>query len=99
MSDVYDMDSFTLNIHGGYDTNNIPFDPSTAAKAGFIEQKQRLVVDANGEDILSSANILMDYLAIVTLEDTVTFDGKDWSIIAIGVEKDFTNIKTRLYLQ
>jgi hypothetical protein len=99
MSDVYDMDSFTLNIHGGYDTDNMPIAGSTATKAGFIERKQRITVDANGENVLSSANILMEYLSTITLEDTVTFDGKDWNIISIGIEKDFTTKKTRLYLQ
>lgn len=99
MSDVYDMDSFTLNIHGGYDADSMPIAGSTSSKAGFIERKQRVVVDANGEQVLSSANIFMEYLSTVTLEDTVTFDGKDWNIIAIGVEKDFSTKKTRLYLQ
>lgn len=99
MSDVYDMDSFTLNIHGGYDSNNMPADPIPAEKSGFIERKQRIAVDANGENVLSSANIFMEYLPTVTLEDTVTFDGRDWNIIEIGVEKDFSNKKTRLYLQ
>jgi hypothetical protein len=98
MSDVYDMDSFTLNIHGGYDANNIPLAGSTAEKSGFIERKQRITVDANGENVLSSANIFIEYLPTVTLEDTVTFDGRNWNIVAIGVEKDFTNKKTRLYL-
>lgn len=99
MSDVYDIDPFIINIHGGYDTNNIPLAGSTAAKAGFIERRQRVVVDANGENVWSSASIFTDYLSTVTLEDTVTFDGKNWNIVAIGVEKDFSNKKTRLYLQ
>lgn len=99
MSDVYDMDSFTLNIHGGYDANSMPIEGSTATKAGFIERKQRITVDENGENVLSSANIFMDYLPSITLEDAVTFDGKDWNIISIGVEKDFSTKKTRLYLQ
>lgn len=99
MSDVYDMDSFTLNIHGGYENNNMPKAGTTAEKAGFIERKQKITVDMNGENVLSSANIFMEYLPTVTLEDTVTFDGRNWNIVAIGVEKDFSNNKTRLYLQ
>jgi hypothetical protein len=98
MSDIYDMDSFILNTHGGYDTNNMPVDGSTVTKVGFIERRQRIAVDANGENVLSSANILMEYLSTVTLEDTVTFDDRDWNIISIGIEKDFTTKKTRLYL-
>jgi hypothetical protein len=93
------MDPFTLNIHGGYDANNMPVNPILAEKSGFIERKQRIAVDANGENVLSSANILIGHLPTVTLEGTITFDGRDWNIIAIGVEKDFTNKKTRLYLQ
>lgn len=99
MSDVYDMDPFTLNIHGGYDVNSMPIDGSTAETDGFIERKQRVTVDANGENVLSSANILMDYLSTITLEDTVTFDGRNWNIVSIGIEKDYTNKKTRLWLQ
>lgn len=99
MSDVYDVDSFTLNIHGGYDANNMPLAGTTATKAGFIERKQRIAVNIKGENVLSSANIFIDYLPDVTLEDTVTFDSRNWNIVAIGVEKDFSIDKTRLYLQ
>lgn len=99
MSDCYDIHEFTLNIHGGYDANNLPLTITTANKKGFIEKMQRVTVDSNGENVLSSANIYLDYLPSVTLEDTITFDGKTWNIISIGEEIDFTNRKTRLYLQ
>lgn len=99
MSDVYDMDSFTLNIHGGYDENNVPVAGTTQEKTGFVERKIKIVVDMNGEDAISSANIFMEYSPGITLEDTVTLNGVNRNIIAIMTEKDFTNKRTRLYLQ
>ena len=99
MSNIYNLDSFTRNIHGGYDTNNNPKAGTTLAMAGFIERKNHLVLNPLGEEVTSSSNILIDYNTAITLEDTITFDGRTWQIIAIQHEKDFTNKITRLYLR
>lgn len=99
MSDIYNIDSFTLNINGGYDTNNNPKAGTISVMSGFIERKSHLVLGPNGEDINSTSNILIDYNATITLEDTITFDNRTWQIIAIQQEKDFTIKKTRLYLK
>lgn len=100
MSDIYDMHSFTLNVHPGYNENGDPDGSTTAvSKTGFITAKQKLVVNEKGEDVLSSGNILIEYNNTITLEDTVTIGSNTRNIVAITHEKDFSTNKTTLWLR
>jgi hypothetical protein len=99
MSDVYDMHSFTLNIHNGYDDRNDPLDPTPTPKTGFIESKQKVTVNNKGENVLSAGNIRIDFDDTITLEDTVTIGSDNRNIINITHERDFSNKKTVLWLR
>jgi hypothetical protein len=99
MSGVYDMHSFTHNIHNGYDDRGDPIASTPSAKTGFIELKQKVTVNDKGEDVLSAGNIRIDFDDTITLEDTVTIGSDNRNIINITHERDFTNKKTVLWLR
>ena len=99
MSDIYDMHPFTLNTSGGYDANGSKQAATTSTVTGLIERKRHLVIDSKGEQVVSSANIWIDYNSTITLEDSVTFDSKNWIITAISHPKDFTFQKTHIFLR
>ncbi|MCK5342907.1 MAG: hypothetical protein KAR20_05865, partial [Candidatus Heimdallarchaeota archaeon] len=93
------MDSFTLNIHGGYNIHNEPLSPSTESMKGLYMNKNKLVIDKDGEEVVSSGHIFIDYLSTITLEDTVTIGGIKKEIIAIEQPKNFTDKRTVVFLK
>ena len=93
------MDLFTLNIHGGYNTDNEPLSPSTESMKGLHENKNKLVINKDGEEVVSSGHIFIDFLPTVTLEDTVTINGIKKEIVAIEQPKNFTDKRTVVFLK
>jgi len=96
---VYDMDAFTLNIHGGYNIHNEPLSPSTESMRGLHEDKNKLVIGKDGEEVVSSGHILINHRSGLTLEDTVTLNGVVKEIVAIEQSKNFTDKRTVVFLK
>jgi SPP1 family predicted phage head-tail adaptor len=96
--DIYNIHTITLNTSGGYSTANVPNAASSTTIQGYINRGKKLTMSIEGESVTSMANVTIDYNNSITTEDTVTFDGKTWRIIAINHLEDFTRKLTRLVL-
>lgn len=65
---------------------------------GYFTQKTKLVRNLAGEEVVSSANIL---LPVMTLghQDKIVYEGKEYSILTIELKKDFSSRYLLVYLQ
>lgn len=58
---------------------------------GRFEFKTKLVRNNAGEQVVSSANVLLKPDEDVLHEDKIVYSDKEYSIISIEIQKDFTN--------
>ena len=103
----YMTDAITIVKSAGYDIWKQPLASSDVAVKGKIEYKTNLVKDMNGEDVVSSAMILLpasiDALLSreLTHEDALTFDSVKHTIVAIERPTAFSKsfiFKYRVYV-
>lgn len=75
-------------------------EPTTASESimGKVEQKTKLVRSLSGEEVTSSASVLVGNID-VEHDDRIVFGGKEYSIINIERVADFSTICKRVYLQ
>jgi len=97
MSGAYDVDEITIVRYGGYDSWNEPLASTDIKVKGKIEYKTRLVRNLEGEEVVSSAKILLpetidDVLGRdLTHEDVLKFDGVEHAILSINKPKAFSS--------
>jgi len=97
MSGAYMVDDISIIRYGGYDSWNQPLATATVPVKGKIEYKTRLVRDLKGEEVVSSASVLLPegvdgvlYRDLIH-EDVLKFDGVEHAIIRINTPKAFSS--------
>ena len=95
MIGCYMTDSLTLKT-ATLDTWGKASYTSTIIKVRF-EYKTKLVRNIQGEQIVSTANVILTD-RILTHADKIVYGGVEYSIISIGKAKDFSNKFLRIYL-
>jgi len=58
---------------------------------GRIDYKTRMVRNEKGEQVVSSARIMIDSKVSITHQDKLYFDTRDHAILNINKKKDFSN--------
>ncbi len=99
MIGAYLKDILTIVRHGTRDQYGTEGATTSEAAKGFIQWKSKLVLSIKGEQVLSSASILMRYDSTLTHEDKITIDGVEHLIIAIEKVRDFSTRGMRVYIQ
>jgi hypothetical protein len=100
MIQIYYLDTAILKQDQGYDKYNQSLGPPTETNIKcFHEEKTHLVNDINGEKVLSSGNIRIDYNPDITHEYTIEVKGREHEIVSIAHPKNFTEKITRIYLK
>ena len=89
MVGIYGIHSFTLNRYNGLDSYNNPQARTPVSKTGFFEYKNQHMKNTEGEEIVSKANVRMQYDSAVTANDTVTYDSIEWRIVVVSRPTDF----------
>ncbi len=98
MISAYLRDSLTIVRHGTRDEWGTESAATEEAVLGYIEWGTRLVRDIKGEEVASSANILLAYDATLTHEDRIRIDGVEHPIISIALVKDFTTRAMKVFI-
>lgn len=95
MLNAYMTDDITIQ-RVSYDTWGTST-PTDVATKGRFEFKTKLVRNQSGEQVVSSANVL---LPVMTLghQDKVVYGGITYSILTIELKKDFSNRYLLIYL-
>lgn len=94
---AYMTDDITIIKYGGEDSWNEPLATTEIDVKGKIEYKTRLVRNVAGEEVVSSAKILLPEKIDAVMyrdlmhEDVLKFDGIKHAIIAIGKPKAFSS--------
>lgn len=98
MISAYLRDPLTIVRHGARDQWGSEGATTSEAALGYIEWSTRLVRNIKGEEVASSANILLAYDATLTHEDRILIDGVEHSIITIQRVKDFTARAMKVFI-
>lgn len=74
--------------------------PSTSdvSTVGRFIFKTKLVRNDAGEQVVSSANVLLKPDASIEHEDKIVYSGKEYSILSIEIGKDFTDRMKKVIL-
>jgi hypothetical protein len=96
MLKVYMTDDITIKTIT-YDQWGSPSTSSATAKGRF-EFKTKLVRNIAGEQVVSSANVMLPADTVIGHQDKITYVGKDYSILTIELKKDFSNRFLLIYL-
>jgi len=97
MSNAYMTDDIIIIRYGGHDTWGDELETETAPIKGRIEYKTRLVMNLSGEQVISSASILLpestddELFRDLIHEDFLKFDGVEHTIIRINTPKAFSS--------
>jgi hypothetical protein len=95
MLNSYMTDDITIKAVT-YDQWGSPTESEIEVKGRF-EFKTKLVRNQAGEQVVSSANVM---LPVITLghQDKIVYGGKTYSILSIELKKDFSNRFLLIYL-
>lgn len=99
MIGAYLKDTVTIVRHGTRDQYGTESGTTNEAVKGFLQWKTRLVLNLQGEEVLSSASVLMRYDATLTHEDKIIVGGVEHPILAIELVRDLTVRGMRIYIQ
>lgn len=99
MINSYLKDVVTVVRHGIRDQYGTEGSTTTELVRGYIEWKTRLALNIKGEEVLSSASILMRYDATLTHEDRITIGGVEHLILAIELVRDLSVRGMKVYIQ
>lgn len=98
MIKAYLKDPVTVLRHGARDAWGAAPAPTRELALGFLEPGSRLVLNLQGEQVLSSARVLLAYDATLTHEDELEISGVRHPIVAIEVLKDFRIRGMKVYI-
>ena len=95
MLSVYMTDDITIQqtARGSWGTSV----PTNIATKGRFEFKTKLVRNISGEQVISSANVILPVI-VLGHKDKIIYDSKTYSILAIEMKKDLTNRFLLIYL-
>ena len=95
MINAYMTDNITIQriTYGTWGTST----PTNVATKGRFEFKTKLVRNMAGEQVVSSANVMLPVI-ILGHQDKVIYDSKTYSILTIELKKDFSNRFLLIYL-
>jgi len=96
---AYLKDVITVVRHGARDQYGTEGATTDELMRGYIEWKTRLVLNIKGEEVLSSAGVLMRYDPTLTHEDKITIGGVEHLILAIELVRDFSVRGMKVYIQ
>ena len=85
----YMRDSVVHVASNGLDQWGNPETPTSTTRAARIEEGNKVVIDEQGEKVVSMARIMLPANVTVSLEDNFTFDGLTHTILSINKRKDF----------
>lgn len=68
-------------------------------RMGRVEWRTSLIRDQQGEEVVSSGYVLMDYDADITVEDKIKIDSVSYTVLRVEELKDFSKRGLRVYLQ
>ena len=94
---AYMTDDISIIRYGGYDSWNQPLATKNIAVKGRIEYKTRLMMNLSGEEVVSSASILLPESIDTKIfrdlihEDILKFDGVEHAVIRINTPKAFSS--------
>jgi len=95
MLNAYMTDDITIQriAYGTWGTSI----PTNVTTKGRFEFKTKLVRNQSGEEVVSSANVMLSVM-ILGHQDKVVYDSKTYSILTIELKKDFSNRYLLIYL-
>ncbi len=99
MIGAYLKDTVTIVRHGTRDQYGTEGPTTSALVKCFIEWKTRLLRNIKGEEVQSSAAILMRYDPTLTHEDRVMVSGVEHPIVSIELQRDFAIRSMKVYIQ
>ncbi len=97
MINVYLQDNIKL-LKTEYDKWGNPTTTESTIKGRF-EFKTEMVRSLEGEQVVSSARVLVPADADINHEDKIEYNSRQYSILAIELGKDFSNRVLRLFLK
>ena len=96
MIGAYLIDSAVQKVHTFDKWGEIDTTTSTTIKCR-IDEKNRIVVNEKGEQVVSGAKLLMK-IRTVTFSDLFTFDDIDHPVLKVAKVKDFTARYLEVYV-
>ena len=90
MTAVYRNDPVSIVRHTTPDQWNEGGTPSIEAVMGMVVYKSKLVRNAQGEEALSTIQVLLAFDSTLTHEDKVRIGAVDYSILSIDLVRDFS---------
>ena len=99
MLNAYFVDTITHKKAGGVDKYGEPLAATSVTIKGYIDRKTRLVrTNPGGEQVVSSAMILVSDSNSIDHEDKFYFDGVDHVILEIREAKHFSKTHYEVYV-
>lgn len=75
-----------------------PLPVTLEAVSGYLEWKTKLVRNFAGEEVISSANFLLNYDGTINHLDKLRIGTKDYPIIGLEPAKDFSNVGITIFI-
>jgi hypothetical protein len=99
MLNAYMNDPISIVKAGALDAFNERAAATVTATMGYVEWGVKLVRNVQGDQVVSSGNVLMAYDATLTNSDMIRIGTMDYTILQIVVQKDFSNVGMLVYLK
>jgi hypothetical protein len=98
MIKAYMVDAITIVRHAVLDVYNEPGTATLEETTAYVDWGSRLVRNLQGEQVVASASVMMEYDATLTHEDKIRIDAVDHVILRIERMKDFTDRGMMVYV-
>lgn len=82
-----------------FDVWNEPIAPTVEATKGYVVWKTALVMNLEGDDVLSRGHVIMTYDRTLNHVDKIRIGTKNYLILAIKPLKDTANVGLKVFLQ
>lgn len=98
MIKAYMVDAITIVRHAALDVYNEPGTATLEETMAYVDWGSRLVRNLQGEQVVASASVMMEYDATLTHEDKIRIDAVDHVILRIEKMKDFADRGMMVYI-
>ena len=80
----------TIKSRTGYDAYGKPTVSSASTIEARIQEKTNSLVDDNGQEFLTDAELWVKPAQTIAVDDVITFDGNAYKVVRVDTKRTFT---------